>query len=155
MLSTFFTGGLLSFIHPAASLLVGFDLYLLLKSMVVMNQTVDYILLEKNKTEIILSKINFLGYEREKQLKVKLSEVRFLGKVENTSVLLENYGLLPSIGRMMRRKEDLEVAKEKNNFRYFLKFVARNESFLVAIDHEDHKSFCKSHELLEAIVQGK
>jgi len=110
MLTTAITGGMLSMIHPGLMLLLGYDVYLLFKSMAVMNQTVDMIVLHNNKKDVRMSKVNFLGYHKEGHAVLPLSEIRFIGKVENTSVLLDNYGLLPSIGRMLRRKEDIEMA---------------------------------------------
>lgn len=155
IVSTVLTGGVLAAIHPALPLVLSYDAYLILKSLQVMNQTCEIVMLHNNKREVILKRLNFLGFQREAKTQVKLSDIRFLGKVENTSVLLDNYGLLPSLGRTLRKRESVDLATEKNNFRYFLKFVANNESFLVAVDHEGHDKFCLNNELLHAIIQGK
>ena len=42
-----------------------------------------------------------------------------------------------------------------SNFRYFHKFMAGNEVFLVPRDHADHDSVCFSNELLLAVISGR
>ena len=43
---------------------------------------------------------------------------------------------------------------KKNNFRYFYKFMANNEVYLVPRDHEKHDSVCISDQLLKSIMNA-
>ena len=56
------------------------------------------VLLDKTKRHVMLSKLNFLGYERKpKPVRIELKNIRFIGDYENTFVTMDNFGLLPSI----------------------------------------------------------
>jgi len=88
----------LGMIHPALSLLMLYDYYLLIRGTAVMNQTCNMVLLDKTKRHVYLSKLNFLGYERKpKPTRIELKNIRFIGDYENTFVTMDNFGLLPSI----------------------------------------------------------
>ena len=63
---------------------------------------------------------------------------------------MDNFGLLPSIAKHLRKNNLGEVTKD--NFRYFYKFMANNEVYLVAKDHSNHREFCPSDELLMAVI---
>lgn len=47
-----------------------------------------------------------------------------------------------------------EKKNKQSNYRYFHKFLADNETYLVATDHEDHDKFVINDELLQYIVRG-
>ena len=148
--TTTLAAGCLGLIHPALSLLLGYEYFLLLAATRVMNQTTNLIVLDKNKRSVLLNKLNFLGYEKKLSPKcIDLANITYIGEYENTSVTLDNFGLLPSVSKYLGREG------EKNNFRYFYKFMADNEIYLVAKDHENHETFCPSESLLEAIMKGK
>ena len=141
--TTTLAAGCLGLIHPALSLLLGYEYFLLLAATRIMNQTTNLIVLDRSKRSVLLNKLNFLGYEKQLNPKrIDLSKITFIGEYENTSVTLDNFGLLPSVSRYLA-KED-----EKNNFRDFYKFMADNEVYLVAKDHENHETFCPSDTLL-------
>ena len=115
-----------------------------------MNQTTNLIVLDRSKRSVLLNKLNFLGYEKKLNPKrIDLANIAYMGEYENTSVTLDNFGLLPSVSKYLA-KED-----EKNNFRYFYKFIADNEVYLVAKDHENHDTFCPSEALLQAVMHSK
>ena len=107
-------------------------------------------MLDTTKRHVFLSKLNFLGYEtKPKQNRVSLKEITYLGEYENTSVTLDNFGLLPSFAQYMRQGSDDGA---KDNYRFFYKFMAKNEIYLVAKDHSSHKDFCPSDDLLMAVI---
>ena len=143
----------LGFIHPALSLLMSYDFYLLIRGTAVMNKTCNMIVLDKTKRHVYLSKLNFLGYERKpKPRRISLANIKYEGDYENTFVTMDNFGLLPSIAQYIHKaKPDSE---QKNNFRYFHRFMANNEVFLVPRDHDDHTSVCISDDLLMAIMNA-
>ena len=63
-------------------------------------------MLDKTKRHVLLSKLNFLGYERKpRPSRISLSNVRYIGDYENTFITMDNYGLLPSIAQLMHRAE--------------------------------------------------
>ena len=76
-----------------------------------------------------------------------------MGEYENTSVTMDNAGILPSFAKYMRPTEGDEDAKD--NFRFFHKFMADNEIYLVAKDHSEHRDFCPSDDLLMSVVKAK
>lgn len=78
-----------------------------------------------------------------------------MGVFENSTVTKENFGLLPSIAKFYSMKQKEIPKDEKGHFRYFYKFMANNEVFLVAKDHPDHNLHCTSDALLEMIMKGQ
>ena len=73
-----------------------------------------------------------------------------MGEYENTSVTMDNFGLLPSISKYLSQNTE----ESKDNFRYFYKFMADNEVYLVAKDHSRHQEFCPSDKLLMALMKA-
>lgn len=47
-----------------------------------------------------------------------------------------------------------KTSESKNNFRYFYKFMANNEVYLVPKDHDQYESVCVSDTLLNAIMKA-
>jgi hypothetical protein len=70
-------------------------------------------------------------------------DVIYLGEYENKSLTLKNFGLLPSIARLMNKyklvdeKDDGQVHND-GEFKTFYKFMANNEVYLVSKDHPLH-----------------
>jgi hypothetical protein len=97
-----------------------------------------------------------LGYHTAISTKrIKLKDVKYMGVFENSTVTKENFGLLPSIAKFYSMKQKEIPKDEKGHFRYFYKFMANNEVFLVAKDHPDHNLHCTSDALLEMIMKGQ
>jgi hypothetical protein len=92
-----------------------------------------------------------LGYHTKfNEKRINLKSVKFLGIYKNEFITLDNRGLLPSISRLFaqpwkspkNKKDSVNVEEvipenDKNNFRYFWKFMADNETYLIPIDHSD------------------
>lgn len=180
-LTTTMAAGCLFSIHPLLAFLMAYDYYLLLRGTAVMNQTCNIVILDKTKRHVFLSKLNFLGYERKPQpRRIPLKDINFIGEFENKFITMDNYGLFPSIANYMNKnksahgakaeheatKEGAESEKEgeandsgesqdKNNYRYFYKFMANNEVYLVPKDHKSHDSVCISNDLLLAIMNAQ
>lgn len=58
--------------------------------------------LTQTKREIMLNRLNFLGYQTEfKPKRTSLRKITFMGEYVNKYVTLDNRGLLPSISRLM------------------------------------------------------
>ena len=103
----------LGLMHPALSLLMAYDYYLLLRATAVMNQTCNMIVLDKTKRHVFLAKLNFLGYERKpKTTRINLDKITYVGEYENTFITMDNYGLLPSIARYMNKDMPEPSAEE-------------------------------------------
>ena len=152
LFTTTLTAGALAMIHPALVLLLGYEYFLLLKATQILNQTTNLIVLEKTKRHVFLNKLNFFGYETKlKPKRIDLRDITFMGEYENTAVTMDNFGLLPSLAKHLRQSSD----GKQDNFRFFYKFMANNEIYLVAKDHSNHKEFCPSDELLMSVLQAK
>lgn len=91
-------------VHPALTLLMLYDYYLLLGFTKVLNQTTFAMILDSGKRHIYLNRLNFLGFQTHfKEDKVSLRTVRYIGEYVNEFVALDNKGLLPSISRLMNK----------------------------------------------------
>lgn len=105
-----------------------------------------------------------------------LRTVRYVGEYRNDFVTLDNRGLLPSISRLLNKgletKPDSklnekiginkdkappkeETAKDKSNFKYFWKFMANNETFLIPHDHEMFEDGTLDRQLLFDLINGR
>lgn len=125
----------LGLMHPALALLMSYDYYLLIRGTAVMNKTCNVIVLDKTKRHVYLSKLNFLGYERKpKPRRISLANIRYIGDYENNYVTMDNFGLLPSIAQYINNARP--DSEQKNNFRFFHRFMANNEVYLVPRDHD-------------------
>ena len=107
--------------------------------------------LTETKRHVLLNKLNFLGYETAPSPhRVSLRDIRYMGLYENNFVAMDNYGLLPSFSRFMKKDEEATGV-----YRKFHKFMAADEVYLVNYDHPDHKEHCTSDELLMYIMKGQ
>jgi len=94
----------LGLMHPALSLLMTYDYYLLVRGTGVMNQTCNMVMLDRTKRHVYLAKLNFLGYERKpKPKRISLANIKYIGEYENTFITMDNFGLLPSIANYMHK----------------------------------------------------
>ena len=92
------------------------------------------------------------GFE---ERKFSLSSIKFIGEYRNEYVTLDNKGLLPSISRMLSvGKKESEIKDDKSNFKYFWKFMADSETFLIPHDHEDFDSGVIDRQLLYDLIHG-
>lgn len=171
----------LAVINPFLPLVMLYDYYLLLGFTKVLNQTTFMIVLEDNKRDVFLNKLNFLGYRTEMTRKrTSLKKFTFMGEYINKYITLDNRGLLPSLSRMMNfgriggskkpiktsgmasnetqiqtSNGGIDLSQDKNNFKRFWKFMADNETYLIPIDHEDFAQCCMNVDLLNDIVNGR
>jgi hypothetical protein len=147
-------------VHPLLTALMLYDYYLLLGFTKVLNQTTFLLVLDQGKRHIYLNRLNFLGFQKAfEEKKVSLRTVRFLGEYVNEYVTLDNKGLLPSISRLMNfggaKKKEEDKEKDKSNFKYFWKFAADNETFLIPYDHENLEDAVIDKQLLFDIINGR
>jgi len=69
-----------------------------------MNQTANTIVLDESKRHVLLNKLNFLGYETApKTERISLRDIKYMGEFENRSITMDNYGLLPSFSKLMKK----------------------------------------------------
>lgn len=116
--------------------------------------------------------------------RISLRSIKFMGEYRNEFVTLDNKGLLPSISRLMNfggapgtnKQNDLnekignqkekseepagegqqqEKDEDKSKFKYFWKFMAENETFLIPHDHENFKEGVIDKQLLLDIINGR
>ncbi len=117
--------------------------------------------------------------------RINLRSIKYIGEYRNEFVTLDNKGLLPSISRLMnfggktgpKNKHDLnekignqkerateetasegqtkEKEEDKSKFKYFWKFMAENETFLIPQDHENFKDGVIDKQLLLDIINGR
>ena len=171
-------------VNPFLPLLLAFDYYRLLGFTKVLNQTTFVLVLDQSKRHIYLNRLNFLGYMKKfEEKRISLRSLKFMGEYRNEFVTLDNKGLLPSISRLMnfggtaKRKEvDLnekignqnetkesengegqneQKEQDKSNFKYFWKFMAENETFLIPYDHENFSSGVIDKQLLLDLINGR
>ncbi len=147
----------LGLVSPLLPLLLSYDFFLLLKATQIMNQTANTIVLDESKRHVLLNKLNFLGYETApKTERISLRDIKYMGEYENRAITMDNYGLLPSFSKFLKRdgQDADESDQSRGSFRYFYKFMANNEVYLVAKDHPLHKEHVASDELLEYVIKG-
>lgn len=69
-----------------------------------MNKTCNIVILDRTKRHVLLSKLNFLGYERKPNpRRISLANITYQGEYENTFITMDNFGLLPSIAQYLHR----------------------------------------------------
>ena len=79
-----------------------YDYYLLgAFSSVVLNKTVNRIVLDKDKRSIMVNKLNMLGYATQKAAAVPIRDVRYTGEVRNDYLTFDNIGLPPSLNKLI------------------------------------------------------
>lgn len=91
-----------------------------------------------------------MGYNTElKMNKIGLKNVKFMGIYKNEFITLDSRGILPSITKMMsipfkgtsdrdaNQIDKIVPESDKNNFRYFWRFAAENDTYLIPIDHKE------------------
>lgn len=146
----------LGLVNPWLPILLTYDYYLLLKATQIMNQTANTIVLDESKRHVLLNKLNFLGYETApKTERLSLRDIKYMGEFENRAITMDNYGILPTFSKLMKNSQkDHEEDQSRGTFRYFYKFMANNEVYLVAKDHPLHKEHVASDELLEYVIKG-
>ena len=175
----------LAMMHPVLPVLLAYDYFLLLGFTKVLNQTTFVLVLDQSKRHIYLNRLNFLGYMKHfEEKRISLRTVKFIGEYRNEYVTLDNKGLLPSISRLMNfggktgdrksthdlnekignqkvKEEDGASSNEekkdedKNKFKYFWKFMAENETFLIPIDHEKFEEGIIDKQLLFDLINGR
>ena len=115
------------------------------------------IALDESKRHVLLNKLNFLGYETEPDTKrISLREIKYMGHFENHSITQNNYGILPSFSKFFGKEKESDDPNDKSrgHFRYFYKFMASNEVYLVSNDHPLYKDHVTSEELLQMVIRG-
>lgn len=114
-------------------------------------------MLDESKRHVLLNKLNFLGYETApKTERLSLREIKYMGEFENRAITMDNYGVLPSFSKLMKSGTESvdDNDHSRGNFRYFYKFMANNEVYLVAKDHPLHAEHVASDELLMYVIKG-
>ena len=102
-------------------------------------------MLDESKRHVLLNKLNFLGYETApKTERLSLREIKYMGEFENRAIKLMKSGT--------ESVDDNDHSR--GNFRYFYKFMANNEVYLVAKDHPLHSEHVASDELLMYVING-
>jgi len=147
----------LSMVSPWLALLLSYDFFLLIRATQIMNQTANTIVLDESKRHVLLNKLNFLGYETApKTERISLRDIKYMGEFENKAITMDNFGLLPSFSKFYKKDstEENNSDQSKGSFRYFYKFMANNEAYLVAKDHPLHSEHVASDELLGYVIKG-
>ena len=152
LISTGVTGFFFFMVNPMLPLVLTYDVFLLMNAFRVLNQVTEYINLCSSKRHIFLNKLNFLGYLREpKRERISLQDIKYIGEYRNKSLTLTNYGLLPSLARLLNYKSETEPG----DFSKFYKFLANNQVYLVSKDHPYHSQYCINEALLDDIINGR
>lgn len=151
--TTALAGAFMFMAHPYLPLLLAYDVFLIGRSMQIMNQTTFQIILDSTKRHIYASRLNFLGYSSDGLGRFNLREVRYMGEMENTTITNDTFGLLPSIAQFMKAPEPSPDDKQ-GQFRYFYKFMCDGDVYLVSKDHPDFKNHIISEELLLDVIKG-
>lgn len=109
VITTSLTGLGLFIVHPLLPLLLTYDVYLLLDSLRVLNQTCENLFLDGTKRHIFMNRLNFLGYYREAtNMRINLRNVTYVGEYENESLNMKHYGLLPSLAKLLKYYSDYD-----------------------------------------------
>ena len=92
----------LGMISPYLMPLMAYDYALLIGfSGMIANRTVHNIVLAENKYDIMMNKCNFLGYERERVMKIKIRDIKYTGEVINNYMSFDHTGLPPSFSKLL------------------------------------------------------
>ena len=100
-----------------------------------------------------------------------MSQFKYIGEYTNQYVNLNHMGLLPSLSKFMNfgrstksnkknqsstsKEEKKEEVKDKNNFKYFWKFMADSETYLIPIDHDEFEKGCMHKDFVFDIINGR
>ncbi len=84
-----------------------------------------------------MNKLNFLGYETApSRCRISLRDIKYMGEFENKFVTMNNFGILPSFAKFFKEAETKdETDQSQGHFRFFYKFMANGETYLVSKDH--------------------
>ena len=117
---------------------------------------------------MIVNKLNFLGFETERQELISIREILYVGEVKNEYLSFDYTGLPPSISKIISlsnsqlekdSKGDVisdSVKKEdKNTYKHFLAFMAKDQRYLIPVDGNNFKESVIAEELLNHIVHGR
>jgi len=106
--TTTFATVLAAFVNPLFCGLLAYDWYLVFRQMRIMNQTVEMLVLKSCKTKVDINKYNFAGFFREIKFfnEKKINKLFFNGIIENKYLRANEIGLLPSMFRLMRMRQD-------------------------------------------------
>lgn len=74
------------FIHPFTSVAFFYDFYIFLKHFRILNQMVELMAIEKNKTHVMVRCYNFLGFVSPKVFLLPISELVYVGVKENDTI---------------------------------------------------------------------
>jgi hypothetical protein len=157
LITTGATGLMLGLVNPWLVGLLAYDAFLIANAFKVLNQTTEFINLCSSKRHIYLNRLNFLGYLREpKTERISLREIKYIGEYENRALNMKNFGLLPSIARLVNRFTNYSKNESVDgDFSKFKKFMANNQVYLVSSDHPDHSQYVINEGLLDDIINGR
>jgi hypothetical protein len=101
-LSTVLATVALGMVHPALCGIMLYDYYLLgAFSTQFLNRTVHRFILDNDKHNVLLNKVNFLGFETQKAYQVQIRDIKYMGELKNDYLSFENTGLPPSFNKLM------------------------------------------------------
>lgn len=93
-----------------------------------------------------------------------------MGEIQNNYMSFDNLGVPPSLNKLMgsSKSEDLKKdkqsgyaksdnvsEKDKNTFKHFGCFMAKNEVFLIPLDNENFKKSVINEDLVHHIMHGR
>lgn len=168
-LSTAFTTGALFLVNPYLAIMSLYDWYLLAAfSSQIVNRTVHQMVLHQNKYHLIVNKLNFLGFETERQELIQIREILYVGEVKNEYLSFDYTGLPPSISKIISLSNtqlekdakgdvmsDSVKDQDKNTYKHFLAFMAKDNRYLIPVDGNNFKESVIAEELLNHIVHGR
>lgn len=89
-----------------------------------------------------------------------MREIKFVGPYTNKYMSFEYLGLPPSVMKIIKLSnsylpESSDKAVEKDTFKHFVSFMAKNETFLVPLDNQNFKRSVISEELMNHVMHGR
>ena len=126
-------------------------------------------LLHNNKYHIRLNKLNYLGYETEKVVELRIRDIKYMGEVKNEYMSFDVVGVPPSINKMMALSQSLldtdkqtgdamsssVPEKDKNTYKHFVSFMVNNNSYLIPLDNENFSKSVIAESLMNHIIHGR
>lgn len=123
--------------------------------MILMNSTVEFMILQDNKSKVHINKFNFMGFLTKfgpgRQFPIK--ELRYIGEYQNNFIRASDYGFFPSFFKLKRY-----FAKDKTpegDFAKFYEFMGSNKRFLISKDMVDREKAIYHEGVLQDIISGK
>jgi len=170
LLSTGVMTGCLYAIHPYLAVLSLPDWTLLLGFCgFYANNTVNRIVLDKDKQTVLINKLNFVGAMTAREDRCLIRDIQYMGEYKNEYMTFEYFGLPPILMKLMTMnlsklekdpltgdaRSESVPEEDKNTFKHFSSFMVNNHWYLIPLDTKTFKKSVITEELFNHVIHGR